>query len=259
MNHLIGALCSLVLLGSTCPAFPEQKATPIKVGGIFSLSGWAAVGGQAELNATLLAAEGINSSGGIAGRPLEIVYEDNQSDLARTVTAYRKLISADKVAALLGPNWAEFAEVAAPLAEQDRVPMLTASGFSWTLTKNRSYVFTTLQNFDDQVAPLAEFLVKQPHKRIAILHSANTYFDGISEGLKHGIEARGGKVALAVTLNPKESDMRSLILKLQRKKLMLQYYSCRKGEICPLSSARYERCDLARRCMPETSPTMRYL
>ncbi len=201
------------------PCLADTGKDSVKIGGIFSLSSWAAVGGQAELNASLLAKDDINAQGGINGRPLEIVFEDNQSDLARTVTAYRKLVSVNKIPALLGPNWAEFAEVTAPLAEQDKIPMLTASGFSWTLTRNRRFIFTALQNFNDQVAPLGAFIAKQKHERLAILHSSSTYFDGIAEGLKSALEQKGMSVASYIALTPKESDLRSVVLKLQKQRI----------------------------------------
>lgn len=194
----------------------EPNTAPIKIGAIFSVSGWAAIGGQVELNATLMAAEEVNKSGGVLGRKLEVVYEDNRSDLAATVGAFNKLVTTNKVAALLGPNWAEFAEVVAPLAERKKLPMLTASGFSWTLTKGRRFVFTNVPNFKVQVRPLANYIVAKKHKKVVLLHSASTYFDGISEATRDVLKEAGSPLYKYITVNPKEVDYRTLLIRLQK-------------------------------------------
>lgn len=195
----------------------EQPA--IKVGAIFSLSGWAALGGQPEQNATQMALDEINGQGGIHGRKLEIVYEDNRSDLADTVSALNKLISADKVVAILGPNWAEFAEVAAPICDQKKIPLLTASGYTPTLTKGRKFVFTDVPEFRYHILPLAEYIHAQKHTRVVILHSSSTYFDGIAGAVSDELARLGTSVRQTIALNPKEKDLRTLAMKLQRDKV----------------------------------------
>lgn len=197
-------------------AIAEPQLPPIKVGAIFSVSGWASVGGQVELNATQLAVADVNASGGVLGRKLEVVYEDNHSDLAATVTAFNKLVNNDKVVALLGPNWAEFAEVIAPMAESKKLPMLTASGFSWTLTKGRKFVFTDVPDFKVQVGPLSRYILSKQHKKIALLHSASTYFEGIAGAMRDVLKDAGNPLYKFITVNPKENDFRSLLLRLQK-------------------------------------------
>lgn len=222
--HTLPSLLALLwctwVFGFTAAAAADPSTTnPIKIGAIYSLSSWAAIGGQPELDATLLAAEDINAQGGVQGRPLKIIYEDNRSDLATSVSAFNKLVNADGILALLGPNWAEFSEVIAPLAEKQKIPMLTASGYSWTLTKGRKFIFTTMPDFHDHVAPLADHIAAQNHARIAIIHSSSTYFDGIAEALRNLLSKRGKSVSHFITVNPQDADQRSIILKLQREKV----------------------------------------
>ncbi|MBN8551153.1 MAG: ABC transporter substrate-binding protein [Deltaproteobacteria bacterium] len=211
---VVGALA--LILNHVATAHSEDPKAPIKVGAIFSVSGWASIGGQVELNATQLAVEDVNAQGGIAGRKLEVVYEDNHSDLAATVSAFNKLVNKDKVVALLGPNWAEFAEVAAPLAERSKIPMLTASGFSWTLTKGKQFVFTDVPDFNVQVRPLAKYILGQHHKKIALLHSSSTYFDGISSAMRDTLAKAGAPLFKFESVNPKETDYRTLLSRFQK-------------------------------------------
>jgi len=194
----------------------HADAPPIKIGAVFSLSGWAAIGGKAELNAIQMAVSDINSTGGIAGRKLELVVEDNQSDLNRTVNAIQKLTSIDKVNIILGPNWAEFAEVAAPTCEGKKVIMLTASGYTKTLTHGKKYIFTTLPSHAMMIAPLTDYIVKSGFKKIALETSITSYFESISEAAKSQLQEHSITPQIDETWNPGQTDFRTHISNLKK-------------------------------------------
>ena len=122
MHKQLLSLIALLITGTQSLA----AEPPIKIGALFALSGWAAIGGRSELNATTMAIDEINAAGGVLGRPIELVVEDNRSDLRATVSAVIKLKNIDSVPVIFGPNWAEFADVAAPVFESSKVIMLTA-------------------------------------------------------------------------------------------------------------------------------------
>ena len=75
---------------------------PIRVGAIVSLTGTYAALGAAERNALLLEQNRINAAGGLGGRPLEIIIEDDGTDEAKAVVAAQKLIYANQVVAIIG-------------------------------------------------------------------------------------------------------------------------------------------------------------
>ena len=79
-----------------------HAADPIKIGEFASLTGKEAGFGQTSHQGVVLAIEEINAAGGVLGRPLELVYEDNQTKTGESATAAKKLISRDKVVALIG-------------------------------------------------------------------------------------------------------------------------------------------------------------
>src|ERR1043166_8743157 len=83
-------------------AITVRAAETIKVGEYASLTGKEAGFGQTSHHGVILAIEEINAAGGVLGKKLELVYEDNQTKPGESATAVKKLISRDKVVALIG-------------------------------------------------------------------------------------------------------------------------------------------------------------
>src|ERR1039457_296584 len=97
------AVLSLTLTGCNKPA-NESASGPvtIKVGEFASLTGTEAAFGQSSHKGTLLAIDELNAAGGVLGRKFELIYEDDQSKQGESATIVKKLISRDKVVAVLG-------------------------------------------------------------------------------------------------------------------------------------------------------------
>ncbi|MCB0334421.1 MAG: ABC transporter substrate-binding protein, partial [Bdellovibrionales bacterium] len=213
VKQLTRSFIVLLLLSSV--VFAESKTEPIALGAIYSLSGWGAIGGVAELRATKLAVEEINGAGGIAGRPIELHVEDNRSDLKETVSAFQKLLSTQQIPVLLGPNWAEFAEVVAPIANRSSVVMLTSSGYTRTLTTGKPYVFTTLTPHHTHTRLLFEHIAHAGHKKIAILHSINTYYESIYQSFLERFKDQNIPISKSLAIESKTTDFRSFLLRLK--------------------------------------------
>lgn len=221
-RFLLYFFIALLLLPALCFAQERSRQTsrtqdagPIKIGAIFSLTGYGAVAGQSELDAIQMAVSDINATGGIGGRHLEMVVEDNQSSLKGTISAFQKLHSLHHVPVILGPNWAEFSEVVAPLADQNEIVMLTASGYTETLTKDRRFVFTTLPKFEVHVKPITDALIKRHPKKIALITTSNTYFESISKALRNTLSQAGLELSYELSVAPGNTDYRSMLLKLK--------------------------------------------
>lgn len=118
----LNSLCAVVLMFLYAVNSALSQNHPIKVGALFSLTGFGASAGNDDLLGVLMAQEEINAAGGIAGNPVRIITEDFRSDLKSTATGFLKLASVDKVAAIIGPNYPEFEEVAIPAADRLNVP-----------------------------------------------------------------------------------------------------------------------------------------
>src|SRR5262245_8829503 len=94
----------------------------IKVGELASLTGKEAAFGQSSHKGTLLAIEEVNAAGGVLGKKLQLVTEDNQSKAGESTTTVKKLISRDKVVALLGEVASSRSLEAAPICQAAKIP-----------------------------------------------------------------------------------------------------------------------------------------
>lgn len=188
---------------------------PIKVGAIFSLSSWGAHGGTTELNGALIARDEINSAGGIKGRPIELIIEDTQSDFKTTASAFRKLLSVDGVVAVVGPNWAEFTEIAVPIAEAAKVPLISPSGYSEGMLKGKRFAFTLQPPHTLSTKPLADLLKNRGYKAVTVVLAENAYLNGIFEGFRKNTSEPDKVFSTVMRFNPEQADFRSVISKIK--------------------------------------------
>ena len=132
-------LAGLALLSATAPttaAFAQEDKEPILVGANYELSGYSASYGVALFEALELAVEQVNANGGLLdGRPVELVYADNQSDKTETVSVATKLIE-DGVVAIVGPGATDVAMVQSQIIEDAGVPTLIPAATADHLTTN---------------------------------------------------------------------------------------------------------------------------
>jgi branched-chain amino acid transport system substrate-binding protein len=207
------ALTYVVLLALTARLALAEE--PFRVGVIFSLTGWGADGGSPEFNGVLLAREEINATGGIAGHPVELITEDNRSDLTATATAFKKLTSIDKVAAILGPNWGTFIGTVAPLANAEKLPLLSFSGFKENSFVKGGWAFTLWPPPEVATVSLSTYIGKKKHSRVAFLVSENDYYQGLYQAMSKQLAALKVNVVAAENFNPGQYDYRSSISKLK--------------------------------------------
>lgn len=114
------------LPGREAGVHPELTGEPVRIGAVYSLSGNNAAIGTNILRGIDLAAEDINQAGGIGGRPVEIVRGDIQGDpdIARAVAG--RLITQEKVHAIVGCHQSTLTEIVAQVCEENQIPMITA-------------------------------------------------------------------------------------------------------------------------------------
>lgn len=202
----------LVLLILVAPMLSVAGESSISIGAVYSLTGYGAEQGLGELNATLLAVEDINMAGGVNGKELKLVFEDNRSTAKDTVSAFKKLINIHKVPVILGPNWVEFAEPVSQFAEDSGIVLLTSSAYSKKLTEGKDFIFTTMIGCNYMVEPLAQDIIAQKAEKIVLLVSNNPYFKCISDEL---IKQLDKHEIIEMVFDPEQRDYRSVITKLK--------------------------------------------
>ena len=121
MSMVLG-LFFLVMVTAAVP--PAGAAEPIKIGAITTLTGWAGFLGTSAKECLEVAVAQINAKGGVLGRPIEVLYEDDQSNPTNSVIAATKLIRDKKVVALIGPSFTAGCMSIIPICEQNKTPLL---------------------------------------------------------------------------------------------------------------------------------------
>ena len=133
---------------STLPGLATRgwAAEPIKVGAVLPFSGGLELfGNQAKLGLDLAMQE-INDAGGILGRPLEILYEDNKTDPKTSVEKARTLIGRDEAVALTGPILSSSRDAMAATVERAKVPLLYATNYEGGACSRYIFSFNTVPN-----------------------------------------------------------------------------------------------------------------
>lgn len=211
-------LCCMLLAS---PGFAADNR--VKVGAIFSLSGWGAEGGAAEYDALRLAVEDINQSGGILGKPVVLITEDNRSELRDSTTAFKKLVTVDRVSAVIGPNWAEFAEVIAPLSHSMKAVAISPSGYKPDLFKPQGYFFSMFPPPESATRSIVDYILRLKISSLTILVSENAYLLGLLEALKKQLQQESDAKAATrlevLRFNPGHQDYRSTIAKLKKERV----------------------------------------
>jgi len=169
---------------------------PILVGYYGDLSGRTSSFGQSTKNGVEMAADEINKAGGVNGRQVQIITEDDQGEPNKAATVVTKLINQDKVHALLGEVASSNSLAAAPKAQEAKVPMISPSSTNPAVTQVGDYIFRVcfIDPFQGEV--MAKFAANNlKAKRAAILYDFNAdYSRGLYQFFKRSFTQLGGQI-----------------------------------------------------------------
>ena len=121
MRKMFFVLLALCCAASLAFAGGKQDADLVKIGAVFPLSGQVAFYGNESRDGALLAIEEINAAGGLLGKKLTLISEDDEGDGAKSVNAFTKLVTRDKVSFILGSSTSGATMAMTSLAQQNKV------------------------------------------------------------------------------------------------------------------------------------------
>lgn len=204
---VVGLGTAAVLASAGC----ARQSETIKIGEFASLTGKEATYGQASHKGTLLAIEEINAAGGLLGRQLELITEDNQSKSGESATIVKKLISRDKVVAILGEVASSRSLEAAPICQNAGVPMVTPSSTNPKVTEAGDYIFRVCFIDPFQGTVMAKFAKDSLKiRRVALITSVSSaYSVGLAKYFRDRFTADGGDVVLEQKYNEGDKDFRA--------------------------------------------------
>jgi branched-chain amino acid transport system substrate-binding protein len=183
----------------------------IKIGEYASLTGKEAAYGDTSHKGIVLAVEELNARGGVLGQQLELRTEDNQSKQGESATVVKKLLTRDRVVAILGEVASIRSLEAAPIIQNAKVPMISSASVNSRVTEVGDYIFRVcfVDAFEGRV--LAKFAAGTLQaRRVAILTSAsNAYSVGMTRVFKESFLADGGAIAAEQKYSEGDKDFRA--------------------------------------------------
>lgn len=174
---------------SALPGRALAQGAPIRIGTLTPLTGAGGPYGPVMVKAVKAVVDEVNAAGGVLGRKVELISEDDQTNPEAGVRAARKLIDVDKVSAILGTWSSAVTTAVAPLCWESKTFLATVSGAdSITQLPHQGYLVRTQPNTTLQGRKFGEFCVAEKAKRVFFLSPqtpfAKSQFDNITEAVK---------------------------------------------------------------------------
>jgi branched-chain amino acid transport system substrate-binding protein len=180
---------------------------PIRIGASLSLTGVYTELGQTFDRGYRVCVRQTNERGGVLGRRVELIVEDDKSEAATAAAIYEKLIAKDKVDAVFSPYSSVVTEGMADITERHRMPMVAAGASTTSIyKKGRKYIFMLLSPSEAYLEGLVETAAKRGLKTIAAVYEDSLSPKAIVQGMTDLANKRGMKVVAAEAYPPKATD-----------------------------------------------------
>ena len=219
---LVGfALVMTLLAGLVAGCGGASESKDIKVGGNFELTGGIATFGQSSANGVKLAFKEINAAGGVLGKQISFITADNKSEPSEATNAMTKLITQDKVVAVLGSVASSNTLAASPVAHSNKVPFISPTSTNPKVTvdngKVMEYAFRSCFIDPFQGTVMANFASKSLQAKTAAIYIDNSsdYSKGLAQFFEESFIKNGGKVVVKEAFLQKDQDFKATLTKIK--------------------------------------------
>ena len=188
----------------------KTASNEIPVGEFASLTGKEATFGQSSHEGTVLAVEQINEAGGVLGKKIKLLYEDNASKPGESANAVNKLIAKDGVVAILGEVASSRSLEAAPICQSNKIPMVSPASTNPKLTETGDYIFRVCFIDPFQGTVMANFAKNSlKEQKVAIFTDVKSdYSKGLAKFFKEGFTKAGGQIVAELDYNGGDKDFK---------------------------------------------------
>ena len=205
-------LAGLLTLGPVTGAVAQP---PLRIGVSVSRTG-----AYAELAPTLergyqLCLKHTNEKGGLLGRKLELVSDDDGSEPATAARIYERLLTRDKVEAILGPYSSPLTEAVADLAEKHQMPLVAAAAATTIFKKGRKFVFMVPSRAEVYLEGLIDMAARRGLKRVVLLHEETLFPRASAQGAVELAKKRGLSVVLVEAYPKGITDFSAILAKVR--------------------------------------------
>lgn len=211
-SYLFTVLCVFVC------ASAASAAPTIRIGGLFAVSGPAAFLGEPERNTLEMLVSETNAKGGVNGAKVELFIYDTQGDATKAVQLATKLIRNDKVVAIIGPSTTGESLAVIPIAERERIPLISCAAGIKITKPVKKWVFKTPANDHVAAEKIFNYASRLGQKRIALMTVSDSYGASGREQLKSLAAKKGFIIVADEVFSPKDTDMTPQLTKIRAAK-----------------------------------------
>jgi branched-chain amino acid transport system substrate-binding protein len=212
----ISLFCSSLTVLANSPQVLGAAKT-LKLGVIEPMSGGTATFGQETSQGIRMAVEEINKQGELK---IEMILEDDKSEVTDAANAAKKLIGVDKVQAIIGSVPSSNTNAAAPIAESAKVPLMTSASTNISVTQKGKYISRVCFLDDFQGLSMAKFAFQdlKAKKAAIVIDSTSDYSRGLADSFKSSFLKLGGEIVVEVSYSQKDQDFSSQLTKIRTRK-----------------------------------------
>jgi branched-chain amino acid transport system substrate-binding protein len=216
MNRLRTCVLALMLALLGAPAAFGQSGDPVKIGVIQPLSGPVAASGNYVRLGAEIARDWVNARGGVLGRPVQLLVEDNKSDPKEAASAAEKLIVRDKVPVIMGAWGSSMTLAAMPKLEEYGVPMVVETSSASTITKRGNpWVFRISPPSEMEALGLEKYLKDLGIKQADFLAVNTDWGRGATAAFGDLLKKAGAGVGATEFMDQAATDMNAQITKIK--------------------------------------------
>lgn len=188
----------------------------VKIGFIGPLTGDAANYGKLMTQAIKLAVEEKNALGGIGGRKIQFIAEDDEGKVEKANAAIEKLAKVDHIWGFVGAVFSGSSLAIAPKAQESKIVMITPSSTHKDLTSKGDFIFRNVLSDQLQAIVFAKYVKETLKiKKAAILYLKNDYSQGLAEDFKKQFEADGGSITLMESALQGDKDFKTQLTRIK--------------------------------------------
>ena len=193
----------------------KEPAEPIKIGAIFAVTGGASFLGAPEAKTAEMLVEEINASGGVLGRPIELIVKDSAASPEKAISFAKQLIEEERVTAIIGPSTSGETMQIKELCQKAGTPLLSCAAAEAIVDPVASYVFKTPQKDSYVVRWIYQTMQDMKISKIGIV-AANTGFGNAGMGqLEKYASEYGIEIVIGETYDSGATDLSSVLTKLK--------------------------------------------
>lgn len=193
------------------------QSQTIKIGAIQPISGQVSAYGIQTRDAVAMAIEEINADGGVLGKQLELIVEDDEANPEKTTNAFKKLIAKDKVVGIVGALTSKCTLAITQDAQAKKVVLISPSSTNDTVTDAGDYIFRACYNdsFQGQVNAQFAFETLGARKAALLYDITNDYSKGLMTNFRSKFEELGGVIVAEESYSTGDKDFNAQLTKIK--------------------------------------------